>query len=134
MPKSASSKKEEQNSEDFIDRPLSPRFASNNKGTSLEDFHLNANDNGTYKRQFLSLTEVLDAKIEPKKCLKGKPMLVYLHSHSANRIEGLQLIDHLLPDFNLCLFDFSGCGHSEGPYVTLGPKEAEEIRALLECL
>jgi hypothetical protein len=61
-------------------------------------------------------------------------MLIYLHSHSANKIEGLILIHSLLPDFNLCVLDFSGSGQSEGEFVTLGPKEAEDTRSLIKTL
>ena len=71
-----------------------------------------------------------------KKCkeYRKKPCVIYCHSHSANRIEGLPLIPYLVPDFNFAIFDFSGCGLSDGEYVTLGAKEKEDLRAVVEFL
>lgn len=83
---------------------------------------------------YIDLGATLGAKLRPNSVLSDKPMLVYLHSHSANRVEGTHLIHHLLPDFNLCMFDVSGSGQSEGQYVTLGPKESEDLRYLLKEL
>lgn len=78
----------------------------------------------------------LNKEIEFKKPKKGeeKACLIYLHSHSANRIEGLSLLDHVIADFNLCVFDFAGCGKSEGEFVTLGLKESEDLEILIGFL
>lgn len=54
----------------------------------------------------------------PRKVIPNKPCVVYCHSHSGNRIEGLQLLWELLPEVNLCVFDFTGSGHSDGKYTT----------------
>ena len=35
---------------------------------------------------------------------------------------------------NLCSFDFSGCGKSEGDWVTLGHKEQQDLQAVIEYL
>ena len=32
----------------------------------------------------------------------------------------------------MCVFDFSGCGNSEGQWVTLGHKECEDLKAVVE--
>ena len=40
----------------------------------------------------------------------------------------------MLKDFDLCLFDFSGCGNSSGDFVTLGIKESEEIIIVMQYL
>ena len=58
-------------------------------------------------------------------------MIVYVHSHSGNRLEGLNLLDDLLPDVNLCVFDCSGSGLSDGEYTTLGLKEAEDLKSVI---
>ena len=65
---------------------------------------------------------------------KNRPCIVYLHSHSANRLEGISLIPYIFPQFCLCVFDFTGCGQSDGEYVTLGLKEAEDAQAVIEEL
>ena len=36
--------------------------------------------------------------------------------------------------FSVCAFDFSGCGLSEGEYITLGYKEKNDIEAVLDYL
>jgi alpha-beta hydrolase superfamily lysophospholipase len=44
------------------------------------------------------------------------------------------MIDFVLRDFDFCVFDFSGCGKSEGEYVTLGLKEKLEVKSVVEFL
>ena len=38
----------------------------------------------------------------------------------------------MFPEFDLCLFDFNGCGNSEGDYVSLGIGEKEETLRVME--
>src|SRR3990167_305386 len=64
---------------------------------------------------------------EPKTCL------VYLHSHSGCRVEGLFLRDYCAAQgYYLCLFDFAGCGLSEGSYVSLGHYEKRDALKVIE--
>ena len=35
---------------------------------------------------------------------------------------------------NFCVFDFSGCGNSEGEWVTMGYKEKDDIKAIIDYL
>lgn len=65
---------------------------------------------------------------------KLRPCVVYCHSHSSCRMEGIQLKNHFLPRFSFCVFDFTGCGLSEGDFVTLGAKEKDDIQAVLRGL
>ena len=47
--------------------------------------------------------------------------MIYLHGNSSSRLEGLTLIELLIPyDISLVLVDFVGCGLSEGEYISLG--------------
>lgn len=63
-----------------------------------------------------------------KRHLGERPCLIYGHSHSGNKLEGLFLRKYaILKDFDLCLFDFSGCGNSSGDFVSLGLKESDEL-------
>lgn len=63
------------------------------------------------------------------------PCLVYCHSQSGNRIEGLFLQEWCIENnYGLCLFDFNGCGKSEGEYVTLGWKEQDDLEKLINVL
>ena len=74
------------------------------------------------------------AKVDNLEKINGSdlPVVIYLHSHSGNRLEGLNLIELFCPNFGVCLFDFSGCGHSEGDYVTLGIKEQNDLIAVMD--
>ena len=58
----------------------------------------------------------------------AKTCVVYLHSQSGNRVEGLFLREYCAKNgFYLLLFDFSGCGVSEGQFVSLGHYEKEDL-------
>jgi len=47
--------------------------------------------------------------------------VVYLHGNSGNRTSCLDAVRHLcLIGIPVVGFDFSGCGYSDGKYVTLG--------------
>ena len=51
-----------------------------------------------------------------------------MHGNSGCRMESLLLLQFLIPaGFALCSFDFSGCGLSDGEYVTLGLKEVDDL-------
>jgi hypothetical protein len=52
------------------------------------------------------------------------PCVIYLHGNCSSRLEGQQAANVLLPmGMTVFTFDFSGCGRSEGDWVTLGFKE-----------
>jgi alpha/beta superfamily hydrolase len=52
------------------------------------------------------------------------PCVIYLHGNCSSRVEGVQAANVLLPmNITVFAFDFSGCGKSEGEWVTLGYKE-----------
>ena len=49
------------------------------------------------------------------------PVVIYLHGNSSSRMEGLRIGTELFrKNINLFIFDFSGCGLSEGDFVSLG--------------
>jgi pimeloyl-ACP methyl ester carboxylesterase len=63
------------------------------------------------------------------------PCVIYLHGNAGNLMEGMSYARQLLPlGINLCCFDCSGCGNSEGEYVTLGHKEKDDLKAVIEYL
>jgi hypothetical protein len=52
---------------------------------------------------------------------KSHPCVIYLHGNSSSRLEGLSLLELLIPyDISVILMDFAGCGISEGYYISLG--------------
>ena len=49
------------------------------------------------------------------------PAVIYLHGNSSSRLEGLKIATELFRrNINLFVFDFAGCGLSEGDYISLG--------------
>jgi pimeloyl-ACP methyl ester carboxylesterase len=60
--------------------------------------------------------------------------VVFLHTRGGCRLEGLFLRTHFLPKMALCVFDFAGSGHSEGEYITLGPKEKRDTKSMIDHL
>ena len=64
-----------------------------------------------------------------------RPCVVYMHGNAGNKHEGNSYADVLLPlGLDLLAFDFSGCGNSEGQWVTLGWKEKDDLKAVLKHL
>lgn len=96
-----------------------------------------------YKRTDLELTNNRGLKLmtsfwEPFDEEREKvelPCVIYLHGNSSSRCEAYSLIKFLLPK-NICLFsfDFSGCGRSEGEYISLGYYEKEDVHSVIEFL
>jgi pimeloyl-ACP methyl ester carboxylesterase len=62
----------------------------------------------------------------------GSSIVIYCHSQTGNRMEGYPLLS-LCAKFrlNLLLFDFAGCGLSEGQYVSLGWFEPEDLKIII---
>jgi pimeloyl-ACP methyl ester carboxylesterase len=78
---------------------------------------------------------VLGRKKRPMRISEQNPTVVYCHSQTGNRVEGLFLLK-LCADrrYNLLLFDFPGSGKSEGEYISLGWFEPIHLDNILEDL
>lgn len=64
-----------------------------------------------------------------------RPCVVYMHGNAGNKTEGFSDYETIAPlGVDVCSFDFSGCGNSEGEYVTLGWKEVHDLHAVLTFL
>lgn len=98
-----------------------------------------------YRRVDFTCTNVRGEKLEcsffqlqpneQAKASQADTCLLYLHSHGGNRLEGLTLLRHAASlHMNLCCFDFAGSGQSEGKYTTLGLRESEDCRVVVETL
>ena len=57
-----------------------------------------------------------------------------MHGLASNTLEAVGILDHLLPNIALCVFDFAGSGRSRGSICTYGLKEHEDIVAVLDRL
>jgi pimeloyl-ACP methyl ester carboxylesterase len=66
--------------------------------------------------------------------LAYSPCIIYCHGNAGNKIDIIEIFEFLLWEFNICSFDFSGAGYSEGDYVTLGYDEKDDIGAVIEYL
>lgn len=61
--------------------------------------------------------------------------VMYCHSQGSNSLEGSFLIKLCAElGFGLCLFDFAGCGFSDGDFLTLGIEESKDIREIVSFL
>jgi alpha/beta superfamily hydrolase len=61
------------------------------------------------------------------------PVVIYLHGNSSSRLEGLKVATELLKkDINIFVFDFAGCGLSEGEYISLGWYEKEDLKLIVD--
>uniref|UniRef100_A0A6U2XCH7 Serine aminopeptidase S33 domain-containing protein n=1 Tax=Paramoeba aestuarina TaxID=180227 RepID=A0A6U2XCH7_9EUKA len=63
------------------------------------------------------------------------PCVVYMHGNAGCRLGALHLLPLVLPyDITLFTFDFSGCGMSEGEYISLGHFEKDDVVAVIDYL
>lgn len=61
--------------------------------------------------------------------------VIYLHGNSSSRFESIQLLKFISKyDISLCSFDFSGCGLSEGDYISLGWHEKDDVELVVQHL
>jgi pimeloyl-ACP methyl ester carboxylesterase len=62
-----------------------------------------------------------------------RPAVIYLHGNSSCRVEGKKMAIYLLnKGIDLFVFDFPGCGKSEGEYISLGYHEKEDVKIIVD--
>ncbi len=63
------------------------------------------------------------------------PCVVYMHGNSSCRVEAIEYVETILSiGATVLAFDFSGCGLSEGPYISLGWYEQEDVQTVINWL
>lgn len=63
------------------------------------------------------------------------PCVIYMHGNSSSRLEALETVPYFLPaNITLFCFDFAGCGHSGGEYISLGWYERDDLALIVEYL
>ena len=63
------------------------------------------------------------------------PCVIYLHGNSSSRCEVIPEIKYLLSrNITVFSFDFSGCGRSEGDYISLGYYEQDDVECIVNFL
>ena len=104
------------------------KFEINGKCYKRTDFEL-INNRGL--KLICSFWEPFDEEREKT----NLPCVIYLHGNSSSRCEAYAEVKYLLPK-NICLFsfDFSGCGRSEGDYISLGHYEKDDVHCVIEYL
>ena len=73
-------------------------------------------------------------RIDPKKREPLiRPVVIYLHGNSSSRVEGKKMALYLLnKGIDLFVFDFPGCGKSEGEYISLGYHEKDDVKIIVD--
>ena len=117
------------NRDDYTDADLGPeKFEIKGKFYKRTDFSL------TNKRNLklqCSFWEPYDEEREYDRL----PCVVYLHGNSSSRCEAVSEIKYLLTmNITFFAFDFSGCGKSEGEYISLGWYEMDDVQCVIEYL
>jgi len=74
--------------------------------------------------------------IEPEEASRPSdemPVVIYLHGNSSSRLEGMRIATELFKrNINLFVFDFAGCGMSEGDFISLGWNEKEDLKIIVD--
>jgi len=84
------------------------------------------------KRGYLIQCSFLQQDIETRENYL-MPVVIYLHGNSSSRVEGFRNAPDLLKNgINVVIFDFAGCGLSEGEYISLGWFEKDDVRLIID--
>ena len=117
------------NRDKYRDKDLGPeKFSIKEKWYKRTDFTI------TNKRNYklmCSFWEPFDEEREYPRL----PCVIYLHGNSSSRCEVIPEIKYLLPkNITIFAFDFSGCGRSEGEYISLGWHEQDDVECIVNFL
>ncbi|KAK2950572.1 putative Clan SC, family S9, unassigned serine peptidase [Blattamonas nauphoetae] len=62
---------------------------------------------------------------------KPNTCIIYCHGNAGNLLDCLQIcVEYLRRGLAVCGFDFSGCGLSDGKYITVGCREVQDVDAV----
>ena len=117
------------NRDEYKEEDLGPeKFQINHKFYKRTDFSI------TNKRNLKLMCSFWEPFDEEREYVR-LPCVVYLHGNSSSRCEALAEIKYLLPlNITVFAFDFSGCGQSQGEYISLGWYEREDVESVIEYL
>ena len=117
------------NRDEYKEEDLGPeKFKINNKYYKRTDFSI-TNKRGL--KLVCSFWEPFDEEREYTRL----PCVIYLHGNSSSRCEAVAEIKYLLPlNITVFAFDFSGCGKSQGEYISLGWYEREDVESVIDYL
>ena len=117
------------NRDEYKEEDLGPeKFKINHKYYKRTDFSI-TNKRGL--KLVCSFWEPFDEEREYTRL----PCVIYLHGNSSSRCEAVAEIKYLLPlNITVFAFDFSGCGKSQGEYISLGWYEREDVASVIDYL
>jgi len=117
------------NRDEYKEEDLGPeKFKINHKYYKRTDFSI-TNKRGL--KLVCSFWEPFDEEREYTRL----PCVIYLHGNSSSRCEAVAEIKYLLPlNITVFAFDFSGCGKSQGEYISLGWYEREDVESVIDYL
>ena len=103
-------------------------FIYKNKQYQRKDYDLLSSEGYIMKCSFIEPIDTDRPTVE-------MPAVLYLHGNSSSRMEGLLNLTLLLNlGINLFVFDFPGCGLSEGEYISLGYHERDDVKIVMDFL
>ena len=113
----------------YIPNNLGPlKFKFQNRIYQRKDFTLLNN------RGYLLHCSIIEP-IKSNRPSQIMPIVIYLHANSSSRLEGNLMKNYLLSNnINLLIFDFSGCGLSEGEYISLGYHEVNDVKIIIDYI
>ena len=117
------------NRDEYKEEDLGPdKFQINHKYFKRTDFSI------TNKRNLKLMCSFWEPFDEEREYVR-LPCVIYLHGNSSSRCEALAEIKYLLPlNITVFAFDFSGCGQSQGEYISLGWYERDDVETVVEYL
>ena len=117
-------------------RPERQWYSTHSLGSSIQTF-----ENSSAKRLDFCLKNAFNEDIfvsvffacnQEGKPNPGNSYVIYCHTHSASRVEGLSLLPSLITrGIGLVVFDFRANGIGSGRWVTLGFKEATDVSVVV---
>ncbi len=117
------------NRDKYRDKDLGPeKFSLRDKWYKRTDFTITNKRN---HKLMCSFWEPFDEERE----FPRLPVVIYLHGNSSSRCEVIPEIKYLLTkNITVFAFDFSGCGRSEGDYISLGWHEQDDVECVVNFL
>ena len=117
------------NRDEYKEEDLGPeKFKINHKYYKRTDFSI------TNKRGLKLMCSFREPFDEERDYVR-LPCVIYLHGNSSSRCEAVSEIKYLLPlNITVFAFDFSGCGKSQGEYISLGYYERDDVECIIEYL
>ena len=117
------------NRDKYRDKDLGPeKFSLRDKWYKRTDFTITNKRN---HKLMCSFWEPFDEERE----FPRLPVVIYLHGNSSSRCEVIPEIKYLLTkNITVLAFDFSGCGRSEGDYISLGWHEQDDVECVVNFL